>query len=240
MRNAFLIAGRELRSYLRSPLGWVVAAAMLLLDGLLFQVGAMSGPRLSAQVLADFFYYISGVTMIGAIALSMRLIAHEREKGTLVLVNTAPVKDSQIILGKFLALFTFLFCVTLVTAYMPALIFVNGRVSIGHILVGYLGIVLLGAAAVSIGLFASAFARTQVIAAVLGAALLGVMILLWMAAKVSDPPVNSFLSSMAIHHERQRGFMTGVLRFDNVVYYVAVTYFFLLAAIKTLEARRWR
>jgi ABC-2 type transport system permease protein len=240
VRNALLIAGRELRSYLRSPLGWVVAAAMLLLDGLLFQVGAMGGTRLSAQVLADFFYYISGVTMIGAIAMSMRLIAHEREKGTLVLVNTAPVRDSQIIVGKFLALFTFLFIVTLVTSYMPALIFVNGKVSVGHILVGYLGIILLGASAVAIGLFASAFARTQVIAAVLGAALLGVMILLWMAAKVSDPPVNNFLLSMAIHHERQRGFMTGVLKFENVVYYLAVTYFFLLAAIKTLEARRWR
>jgi ABC-2 type transport system permease protein len=240
MRNALLIAGRELRSYVRSPLGWVVAAAMLLLDGLLFQVGAMRGTQLSAAVLADFFYYISGVTMIGAIALSMRLIAHEREKGTLVLVNTAPVKDRDIIVGKFLALFTFLFVVTLITAYMPALIFVNGRVSVGHIVVGYVGILLLGASAVSIGLFASAFARTQVIAAVLGAALLGVMILLWMAAKVSDPPVNNFLLSMAIHHERQHAFMTGVLRLENVVYYLAVTYFFLLAAVKTLEARRWR
>jgi len=240
MRNALLIAGRELRSYARSPIGWVVAAAMLLLDGLLFQVGAMGGQRLSAQVLADFFYYISGVTMIGAIALSMRLVAHEREKGTLVLVNTAPVRDGQIIFGKFLALFTFLVLVTLVTSYMPALIFVNGRVSVGHILVGYLGIVLLGASTVSIGLFASAFARTQVIAAVLGAALLGVMLLLWMAAKVSDPPVNNFLLSLAIHHERQKSFMTGVLKLENVVYYLAVTYFFLLAAVRTLEARRWR
>jgi ABC-2 type transport system permease protein len=178
--------------------------------------------------------------MIGSIALSMRLVAHEREKGTLVLVNTAPVRDSQIIVGKFIALFTFIVIVTLASAYMPALIFVNGRVSIGHILVGYFGIILLGASAVAIGLFASAFARTQVIAAVLGAALLGIMILLWMAAKVSDPPVNNFLLSLAIHHERQRGFMTGVLKLENVVYYVAVTYFFLLAATKTLEARRWR
>jgi ABC-2 type transport system permease protein len=240
MRNALLIAGRELRSYVRSPLGWVVGATMLLLDGLLFQVWAMGGTRLSAQVLADFFYNISGVTMIGGIALSMRLIAHEREKGTLVLINTAPVRDSHVILGKFLALFTFLVVVTALTAYMPALIFVNGRVSIGHILVGYLGIVLLGASTVAIGLFASAFARTQVIAAVLGAAVLGIMILLWMAAKVSDAPVSSFLLSTAIHHERQRSFMIGVLRLENVIYYVAVTYFFLVAAIKTLEARRWR
>ncbi len=150
------------------------------------------------------------------------------------------MKDREIVFGKFLALFTFLLIVTILTGYMPALIFVNGRVSIGHILVGYLGILLLGASAVAIGLFASAFARTQVIAAVLGAAILGVMLLLWMAAKVSDPPVNNFILSMAIHHERQRSFMIGVLRLENVVFYLAVTYFFLLAAIKTLEARRWR
>lgn len=240
MRNAFLIAGRELRSYLRSPLGWIVAAAMLLLDGLLFQVGAMGGAKLSAQVLADFFYYLSGITMVGCIALSMRLIAHEREKGTLILINTAPIRDTEIIWGKFLALFTFIVGVTALTAYMPALIFVNGKVSIGHILVGYAGIVLIGASAIAIGLFASAFARTQVIAAVLGAAILGVMLLLWMVAKVADPPVSSFVLALALHHERQRAFMNGVLRLDNVVYYVAVTYFFLLASIKTMEARRWR
>lgn len=240
MRNALLIAGRELRSYVRQPLGWIVASVMLLLDGLLFQVAAMAGAKLSAQVLADFFYYLSGITMIGAIALSMRLIAHEREKGTLILINTAPIRDSEIIVGKFLALFVFLFGVTVLTAYMPALIFVNGRVSVAHILVGYGGILLIGASAIAIGLFASAFARTQVIAAVLGAALIGVMLLLWMAAKVADPPVSSFILSLALHHERQRAFMNGVLRLENVVYYVVVTYFFLLAAIKTMEARRWR
>jgi len=240
MRNSLLIAQRELRSFVRSPLGGIVAATMLLLDGLLFHVGAMGGAKLSAQVLSDFFYYVSGITMIGAIALSMRLIANERERGTLVLVNTAPVKDREIIVGKFLALFVFLLGVTVLTAYMPALIFVNGRVSIGHILVGYLGIALLGAATVAVGLFASAFARTQVIAAVLGAAIMGVLLLLWMPAKVSDPPVNAFLMGLAIHHERQKSFMTGVLRLENVVFYIAVTYFFLLAATKTLEARRWR
>jgi ABC-2 type transport system permease protein len=240
MRNAFLIMQRELRAYARSPLGWTVAAAMLLFDGVLFQWFAMGGAKLSAQVLSDFFYYTSGVTMIGAIALSMRLIAQEREKGTLVLINTAPIRDRDIVLGKFLALFAFLTMVTALTAYMPALIFVNGRVSVGHILVGYLGILLLAAASASIGLLGSAFARTQVIAAVLGALILGVMLVLWAGAKVADPPVNTFLMSLALHHERQKSFMSGVLRLENVVYYVVVTYFFLLAATKTLEARRWR
>jgi ABC-2 type transport system permease protein len=237
---ALLIAGRELRSYVRSPLGWTVAAAMLLMDGIWFQWSAMAGAKLSAQVLAEFFFGASGFTMIGAVILSMRLIALEREKGTFVLINTAPVRDRDIVLGKFLAVFAFLFIVTALTAYMPALIFVNGRVSIGHILVGYLGILLLGAASAAIGLLGSAFARSQVIAAVVGALILGLMLLLWMGAKVADPPVSTFLLSLALHNERQRTFMNGVLRLENVVYYLAVTYFFLLAATKTLEARRWR
>jgi ABC-2 type transport system permease protein len=240
MRNSLLIAQRELRSFGRSPLGSVAAAAMLLVDGLLFQVLAMGGAKLSAEVLRDFFYYTSGVTMFGAIALSMRLIAHEREKGTLILVNTAPIKDREIVVGKFVALFTFLLGVTALTVYMPALIFVNGRVSIGQILVGYLGIALLAAATISVGLFASAFAKTQVIAAIIGAVIMLVLLVLWAPAKVADPPINSFLFALAIHHERFRSFMIGVLRLENVVFYIAVTYFFLLAATKTLEARRWR
>jgi ABC-2 type transport system permease protein len=240
MRNAWLIAQRELRSFFRSPLGSIAAAAMLLVNGLLFQVLAMGGNKLSAQVLADFFYYTSGVTMFGAIALSMRLIAHEREKGTLILVNTAPVRDREIIAGKFIALFVFLLGVTALTAYMPALIFVNGRVSIGHILVGYLGIALLAAATIAVGLFASAFAKTQVVSAIIGAVIMLVLLVLWAPAKVADPPINNFLFALAIHHERQKAFMTGVLKLENVIFYIAITYFFLLAATKTLEARRWR
>jgi ABC-2 type transport system permease protein len=241
MNSVLLIAGRELRSYLRSPLGYLIAAAMLLIDGLWFQVRALgAGARLSAEVLAEFFNGASGTTMIAAIALSMRLIAQEREKGTLVLINTAPVRDVEIVAGKFLALFSFLAAVTAATAYMPLLIFVNGRVSVGQILVGYVGLLLLAAASTAIGLFASSLAKTQIVGAVLGAVLIGTMLMLWMVAKVTDPPLSAFFSSLALHNERQKAFMTGVLELGNVVFYLVVTYFFLLAATKTLEARRWQ
>lgn len=241
MRTALIIAGRELRSYFRSPLGFVVAAAMLLVEGLWFQTQALgTGARLSSDVLAQFFYGASGVTMFAAIVLSMRLIAQEHEKGSFVLVNTAPVRESEIVVGKFLAVFAVLAIVTALSAYMPALIFVNGRVSIGHILVGYLGVLLLGGTAVAIGLFASALARSQVVAAILGTVILGVLLLLWLVARITDPPINTVLDSMSLHHERFRAFMLGILRLENVVFYLAVAYFFLLAATKTLEARRWR
>jgi ABC-2 type transport system permease protein len=243
MRNALLVAGRELGAYLRSPLGYVVAAASLLIDGILFYafvLGAGAGPRLSAEVLMNFFYYASGTTMIASVALSIRLLAGERENGTLVLLNTAPIRDAEIVAGKFLSAFAFLAVMTLLTVYMPLLIFVNGKVSTGHIVVGYVGLLLLAAASLSIGLFASALARTQVIAAILGAAVLGTMVLLWAAAKVTDPPLSGFVSALALHHERFKPFMTGVLKLENVVYYLGIAYFFLLCATKTLEARRWR
>jgi ABC-2 type transport system permease protein len=241
VRGALLIAGRELRAYLRSPFGYIVGAAMLLIDGLLFQGYALgAGARLSADVLRDFFYFASGTTMVASILLSMRLLAEERQTGTLVLLNTAPLQDSAIVAGKFLSAFAFVVLLTALTLYMPLLVLVNGKVSLGHIAVGYLGLILLGAASVAIGLFGSALARSQVLAAILGAGLLVTMLLLWLVARVTDPPLNSFLAALALHNERQNAFMQGLLRLENVVYYVAVTAFFLLAATKTLEARRWR
>jgi ABC-2 type transport system permease protein len=239
--GALLIARRELRAYLRAPFGYIVAAAMLLVDGLLFQGYALGvGARLSAEVLHDFFYFASGTTMVASILLSMRLLAEERQTGTLVLLNTAPLHDGQIVAGKFLSAFAFVALLTAATVYMPLLVMVNGKVSAGHVVVGYLGLLLLGAATVAIGLFASALARTQVLAAILGAGLLVTMLLLWLVARVTDPPLNGFLAALALHNDRQNPFMLGVLELGNVVYYVAVTYFFLLAAAKTLEARRWR
>jgi ABC-2 type transport system permease protein len=239
--GALLIAQRELRAYLRSPFGYIVVAAMLLVDGLAFQGLALgAGARLSADVLREFFWCASGTTMAAAILLSMRLLAEERQTGTLVVLNTAPLHDRAIVVGKFLSAFGFVALKTALTAYLPLLIFVNGKVSVGHIVVGYLGLLLLGAASVAIGLFGSALARSQVLAAVIGAGILGTMLLLWVVGKVTDPPLNKFLAALALHNERQEAFMKGLLRLENVVYYVAVTYFFLLASTKTLEARRWR
>lgn len=241
MTQALLIFERELRAYLRSPFGYIVAAALLLIDGLLFQGYALGGvPRLSADVLREFFYFASGTTMVAAILVSMRLLAEERQTGTLVLLNTAPISDRSIVAGKFLAAFVFVVILTALTTYMPLLILVNGKVSLGHILVGYLGLILLAAASVAIGLFGSALARSQVLAAVIGAGILVTMLLLWLVGRVADPPLNALLAAMALHNERQIPFMKGLLKLENVVYYVAVTYFFLLAATKTLEARRWR
>ncbi len=243
MSNILLIAKRELKAYFRSPLGYIAAAAALLVSGIWFMARALGDTgdkRLSAQVLAEFFNGLTGVIMFVGIVLSMRLIAYDHEHGSLILLRTSPIRDRDVVIGKYLAVLAVMFLITALTTYMPALIFVNGKVSVGHIAVGYLGVLLLAAVTVSVGLFASAIAKNQIIAAVLGAVLMATMVLWWLIAKVADPPVKEFLEGLAVHHLRQRDFMTGVLRLENVVYYLAVSYFFLLASTKTLEARRWQ
>jgi ABC-2 type transport system permease protein len=240
MKQALLIARRELLAYVRSPMGAIIIAVCLVIDGLLFYNMALTEKLVSGQVLAKFFYLTSGITMLAAVALSMRLVAEERQTGTITLLNTSPILDSQVVFGKFLSAWGVLALMVASTGYMPALIFVNGRVSLGHIAVGYLGLLLLGAAVLAIGIFASALTRHQIIAVVIAAAILVPWLVMWMLARVVDAPFSTFLNAFALHHENFRPFQEGILKLESVVYYLVVTYFFLLSATKVLEARRWR
>lgn len=240
MSAALLIAKRELIAYSRSPLGATIIALTLLLNGILFYVDSLSERVVSGEALARFFYNASGLTAAAALFLSFRLIAEERQTKTFTLLNTSPVTGAAIVLGKFLSAFAMVCLLTVLSLYMPALLYVSGKVSIGHIAVGYLGLFLIGAASTAIGLFASSLTKHQVIAIITGAAILAVLFVMWMVAKVTDPPVNDFLGGLAYHHLNFRGFQLGILELRGVVYYVAVTFVFLLASTKVLEARRWR
>jgi ABC-2 type transport system permease protein len=238
--RALTIARRELYAYMRSPLGSAIIAAALLVDGILFYYASLDPKRLSAQLLAQFFYDSTAATMGAGLLLSMRLLAEERQAGTITLLNTAPIKDRDIVLGKFISSFGMLTLLNLLTLYMPLMVYVRGKVSVGHIVVGYTGLILFGAAVTAIGLFASSLARSQVVAVIIGAVLVASFVLLWVVARAVDPPFNTFFASLALHNENYRPFMIGTLQFDRVAYYLLITYFFLLAATKVLEARRWR
>lgn len=241
MSTALLIARREFASYFRSWLGPILVAAVLLADGILFywKIG-LDQKLLSAQVLIEFFYNTSGPTMIAAIILTIRLLAEERQTGTMILLSTSPVKDRDIVIGKFLAAYGVLALTTLLSVYMPAWIFVHGKVALGHIVVGYIGLLLLGAAITAIGVFGSALASSQVVAAIISTVIALVFVLLWIVAKASEPPLNQFLAALAVHHENFRPFMQGILLPSGVIFYLVFTYAFLFASIKVLEARRWQ
>ena len=242
MRATSIIFRRELGAYLRSTLGWVVTAVLLLVDGILFQSSALgSGEHLSADVLRTFFLLTGFVSIVGGVALSIRLIAEERQTHSLVLLNTSPVRDVEIIAGKFLSALVFLCIMLALTLYMPKLIMVHGKITWTQVAVGYLGCILVGAAALAIGLFASALTRQQLIAAVAGSAMVAILCNLFPLAKRLDPPLKDVLSGLDLWWVRYMGnFMNGVLNLKDVIYYLAVIYFFLLLAVKTLEAKRWQ
>ncbi len=241
MRPLSIIFRRELGAYLSSPLGYIIAAAALLTTGILFQWEGLGGePKLSSDVLTQFFYVASGVTMCAAILLSMRLVAEERQEGTLVLLSTSPASDLAIVLGKFLSAFALLAGMLALTLYMPLLIFVNGKVAVAEIAAGYLGLFLLGGAVLAIGLFASALARLQIVALLVGGLITAVLVLIYHLAGIVDPPLSTVFEKLALYHLHFHGFMTGLIELESVVYYAAVIYFFLLLATKTLEAKRWQ
>ncbi|MEW6440362.1 MAG: ABC transporter permease subunit [bacterium] len=241
MRTIRIVLARELGAYFRSYTGYVILAVVLLVDGLLFNVFALGGtPKYSAEVLRDFFYFSSGTTMIASIFLTMRLLAEERQMGTMVLYYGSPVRDSQMIVGKFLSALFFLGLLTLLTLYMPLLVFVNGKVSAGHVVSGYLGLLCLGAASLAIGLFGSSLARSQILAAVISAAILVSMLLLWLLASVTAPPLSAIFGHLALHNKHFLPFMKGTVNTSDILYYLSVTWFFLMLSTKVVEARRWR
>ena len=231
---------RELGAYVRSPVGWIVASLTLLLQGILFQVFAARN-TLAGDMLSNFFMWSSIVIMVAGVILSIRLISDERQSGALLLLSTSPVREVEIIVGKLLAALAFLTLILLLSLYIPLLIKSEGKITPGQIAISYLGLFLVGGASLAIGLFASSIARQPLVAAVLGAAITGLMAVFYQLSRVLAPPMKTVFAELDIwwiHY--QASFMRGIFDLKDLVYYVALIYFFLLLAVKTLEAKRWQ
>ena len=240
MKSTLLIMRRELGAYLRSMSGYIIAALVLLVTGLLFNALALAGEKLSSQVLSEFFFNTSGVVMVASVFISMRLFAEERQTGTLVLLASSPVHDWEIVIGKFLAALVFLALILAATVFMPMLIFVNGKVSFGHMAAGYIGLVLIGAASLAIGTFGSSLARTQVLAAIFSGCMVVALVVCWMLAKVTEAPLNDMFTALALHGRHFPPFSSGAIHLRDVGYYLMLTYVALFSATRVMEARRWR
>lgn len=240
MSPILLLARREIAAYLTTAWGYAILASVLVINGLLFNAFAMgNNPRYSSDVLEDFFYFSSGTTMIAGLLLTMRLLAEERQTGTLVVLETAPISETQVVLGKYLGALGFLTLITALTLYMPVLIQINGKVSWQQIFAGYLGLFALGATAVAIGTFGSAVARNQLLALVIGASALLLMLLGWLTSRIVEPPFSDLLAYGAIFDRHFQPFMRGRINTESLVYYGSITFVFLTLAVRSLQARRW-
>jgi len=220
-------------------MGYIIIAITLVVNGLLFNAFAIGrGAKLSSDVLESFFYYSSGMSMVAGVMLAMRLMAEEKQNGTLVLLFSSPISERQIIYGKFLSAFIFSLVLHAISLYMPALIMIHGKISVGHVFSGYLALALLGAVTISMTLFASTLAPNQLVAAVGGGFLVVVFLILWMVAKIVDPPFRDVFSWMAIHSDHFTPFSRGVINTRDIVFYLGVIVFFLESSTVALIGRR--
>lgn len=240
MSAAFLIARRELFGYLATMTGWLILGIVLLADGLLFNGFAMGGEKKSFDVLQAFFYFSSGTTMVASIFISMRLFAEERQQGTMVLLETAPIAEHTVVAGKFLGAWGFLLLLLALSGYLPALVLVNGSVTPGHIAAGYLGLALLGAACIAIGALSSALAKNQILAAVMSGTITVALLLAWMLAKKVDGTLGDVIGFLDLFDQHFRAFSRGTIKLVSVAYYLSLTWGALLLCTAVLTARRWR
>ena len=240
MTNALLIARRNFGAYFHGYSGWLILGTVLFVIGIWFQAFAMgNGARYSHEVLEKFFETLFGVGMCAPIAFTMGSIAEERQTGTDVLLHTSPIKEWEIVLGKYLAAMGMFSVLMLLSTYMPALIFVNGKVSYSHIAVGYLGAMLCGSTVTAMGIFSSSLFRTQIPALLVTAVIVVTFLICWLLSDLVDSPFSDVIAYIALFDKHYQSFEKGKLLSNSVIFYGSLTWGFLMLATRSLEGRRW-
>ncbi len=241
MANIYQIFKKEFRSYVNSPAAYIFIIVFLVLTSWLFFRGFF---LINQAVLRDFFSLTPWLFLFFIPAVTMRLWAEEKKLGTLEILMTLPIKDHEAVLGKFFAAFALLAVAIILTFPLPLTVVnisdPNIGVDMGPIVGGYLGILLLGAAYLAIGLFASSLTENQIVAFIVGVTLSFVLFIIGETIVLfSIPsalvPVFDFLG-LGTHFEN---ISRGVIDTRDVVYYLSVIAFFLFLNIRSVERRKW-
>lgn len=238
MRKVMVLARRELAGCFFSPLAYVVGALFLLASGLWF-FHRIFVPGNEAS-LRPLFEAMATIMVFAAPLLTMRLLSEEYRSGTIETLMTSPVSDAAVVAGKFLGVMAFYLILLAATGVYLALMAVYGQPDAGVAAMGYLGMVLLGAMFISVGLFASSLTGHQLVAALVGTAILAATAIMMqlIVAQGMEPwsTVAAKLNALTYF----RDFSRGVLDSRGVVFFVSVTGLFLFFSVKALESRRWR
>jgi ABC-2 type transport system permease protein len=237
MKNTFIIARKELRSYFTSPMAYIIMAIFLAGTGFFFSSSLATYNETSLRGFLGNPYYIVILLLLIAV-LTMRLLAEEKKLGTIELLLTAPVRDSEIIFGKFLGSLGIIVLMLVLTFYYPVLLIVFGDPDFGPIASGYLGLFLLTCATLAIGIFASSLTSNQIVAAVVGGAILLVLWFLGSVTTYLPQALGNVVGYISLSNYFS-SFIIGVIDTRGVIYYLSVTALFLFLAIRTVEHSRW-
>ncbi len=235
MRNSATIALKEFKSYLASPMAYVVTGIFLILTGFFF--GGSPSTYYQTSIIG-FLEPGDMLLLLLVSVLTMRLIAEERKLGTIELLATAPIRDSEVIIGKFLGSLGLLAVMLILTLYYPLLLFIFGDPDIGPIVTGYFGLFLLGGAALAVGIFASSLTSNQIVSAVVAGGILAVLWFLEWVSGFLPGTIGSVIGYFSLAHYFP-DLMRGVVDTRAIVFYLSITALFLFLAVRSLENSRW-
>ena len=253
-RNIWAIAAKELRSYYSSPIAWVLLGLFAAIFGYFFSAALAyfvnasmggqfgQGPQKVNVNLEMIRPLLSNTTVLILFLLpmiTMRTYSEEKRSGTIELLLTSPLKDVEIILGKFLAAMGMYVGMLGVTLVYMVILFVYGHPAIKPLISGYLGLVLFGGGFVAVGLFISSLTSNQMVA---GAASFVVFLLFWIISWLGEsmgPTMASIMSYLSIT-EHFDDFGKGIIDTKHVVFYLSFIAFGLFLATKSVDTDRWR
>jgi ABC-2 type transport system permease protein len=250
MRNIMIIARRDLRAQFNSPVAYVVIGGSMLLLGVLFFLVPHTGNVLLGSFweidrasMDQMFLFLPPLMSLFVIpAITMRSIAAEKSSGTLELLITMPVRDSEVILGKYLASCVLVVILLAASLLYPIVLFWApwhlGTLDWGPIWSGYLGCLMFSFAAVGVGLMLSSLTDSDVIAFFLTASILCVLYAVGWMASLLPGAVGDTISFFSFQ-TRYQSFARGLIDSRAIVYFLSVGILCLLVSFRSLESRKW-
>ena len=237
MSTAWTIAKREFGAYFKSPIAYIVLGALVVWTGVLYFWGTFF---ISGQTSMEAFFSGFPLWLIFVCpAIAMRLLAEERGTGTIEMLLTMPVRDSEVVVGKYLAALGVLAVGLVCTLPFAFTVSRLGNLDWGPVLSGYLGCLLVGGTYLAVGLLGSALTKNQIVAYVVGLAVCGGLFLLYVfytMAGAAVGPVLQFASPPYHFHAMARG----VLELRSIIYYLSTIGVLLVITTQALESRKWR
>jgi ABC-2 type transport system permease protein len=235
MRKVLTIAGKELRSYFVSPMAYAILAFYLGICGLIFAL-TVTNQQAEADM-AGIFHTMVFVALMIVPVLTMGLLSQEQATGSIELLMTNPVRDVEVVLGKYLGAIG-LFALLLVGSLeFPLILSAYGEPDWMAILSGYIGVLLVGMAFLAVGLFASSLVANQIAAAVIGYVIL---LFFWLIGWL-DMAVEGVIGDIASHIsilQNFQDFAKGIIDSRPVIFFVSLIVFALFLAVRSLENKR--
>lgn len=263
MRNIWAIYKREMRAYFISPMAYAIYVIFLVLCGFFFyamvthyarysmmvmQQRQFSGlPAFTEQVFRNLFGDMSIILLLMIPLITMRLFAEEKKMGTMELLLTYPIRDHEVVLGKFFAALSVIILMLAITLLYPLLArYVAGdQLEYGAVLCGYLGVLLMGTAFIATGIFLSSLTENQIVAAVIT---FGTLLMFWIigwaqqlaeGTRILRIDLAAVLEQISILNHFE-DFSKGVIDTGHLAYYLLFSVFFLFLTLRVLESNKWR